>query len=278
MKLRNKLIVATTAAVLSASASATLNFDLRHEYKDSNATSDGHAEHASRFKFGDTFKINKEWKANLSLETKFKSDEPEDFMTDIYINEMEVDMGLTYNLGGGWLLKPGMPINVAFDEPNDNGGQHLYRKKITYKPQVRIQYTAKLGSVKWKTALRYRHEFADYRSNQSGDSTVDGNKVTNPQTSKVTYSGGLSFKEVKKLYLAWEANYTKSHDDVKKSTPGGDAEDYDWDAGITLGYKIGNFRPYVEYWNIKNSKPTGNPKNSGDRGNKYRIGLKYYWK
>ena len=276
MKLQNKLAIALGVAVLSSTASAAPSFDLRHEIKDSNATSDDRAEHASRFKFGDTFKINKSWKANLSLETKFKSDDPEDFLKDVYINEMEVDMGLTYKLGGGWELKPGMPINVGFDEPNDNGGQYFYRKKTTFKPQLRVQHTAKLGSIKWKNALRYRYEIADFRTNQGGDKTFDGsgNQTgvdTNPNTTKITYTGQMTFKPVKKLYFAWEANYIKSHDGVKKGNE--NDEDSTFDAGIFLGYKFGNFRPYVEAWNIK-----GDDSVTNRRGNKYRIGLKYTWK
>jgi len=277
MKLQTKLIFAVGAAVLSQTAVAKPSFDLRHEIKDSTSTSDENAEHASRFKFGDTFKINKSWKANLSLETKFKSDDPEEFLTDVYINELEVDMGLTYNLGGGWQLKPGMPINVAYDEPNDNGDRFFYMKKVTYKPQVRIQNTTKFGFGKLKTALRYRHEFADFRHATMGTSeNGDTNRVTNekefnPQTSKITLTGQFTPKSLKKLYFAWEANYIKSHDDVKKGIA--NDEDDDFDAGVFLGYRIGNFRPYVEAWNIK-----GDDAATNRRGNKYRIGLKYYWK
>ena len=275
MKLQHKLAVAMTALAISTSANAALSFDLRHEIKDSNATNDDNAEHASRFKFGDTFKLNDKWGANLSLETKFKSDDPEDFMKDIYVNEMEVDMGLTYNLGGGWLLKPGMPINVGFDEPNNNGGQHLYRKKTTYKPQVRIQHTAEFDGLKWKNALRYRHEFTDYRNNQGGDKTYNSQGVqtgvdTNQQTIKITLTGQMSFNAAKKVYFAWESNYVKSLEGVKKGLA--NDEDYDFDAGIFLGYQLGNWRPYVEAWNIK-----GDDAVSNRRGNKYRIGLHYKW-
>ena len=40
MKLQNKLAIALGVAVLSSTASAAPSFDLRHEIKDSNATSD----------------------------------------------------------------------------------------------------------------------------------------------------------------------------------------------------------------------------------------------
>lgn len=280
MKLRTKILAATSAALLSTSAMA-LDFDLRLEYKDSNATSDGNAEHAGRFKFGHTFKINKEWKSNLSLETKFKSDDPEDFMTKVYIHEMELDMGLTYNLGNGWELKPGMPINTAFDEPLDNGGDWFKLRKVTYKPQLRVQHTWKASSFKWKNALRYRHEFAQWQNGNTestypcGDSSCKVSKE-NTQQYKVTLTGQFTPKALKKLYFAWEGNYWESLSNVKKGQEVGDESD--WDFGVFLGYRFGNWRPYVEAWNIKNSS-LNNPKNlNGKRGNKYRLGLKYYWK
>lgn len=285
MKLQKQIMIAVGAMTFSSLASATLSFDLRHELKDGNATKSGEIEHASRFKFGDTFKLNDSWGANLSLETKFKSEDATDFMGNMFVNEMELDMGLTYKLGGGWLLKPGMPINIGFETPSKDvaGGSHLYRKKVTYKPQLRVQHTWKESAFKWTNALRYRHEFADYRSNQSGDTAYDkaGNsyKVTNPQTGKVTLTGSLAFKVVKNLYFAWEANYIKSFDNVKKGVEWDDTTD--WDAGVFLGYNLGNWRPYVEYWNIKNSgygSADGNPDPEAKRGNKYRIGLRYAWK
>jgi len=276
MKLQNKLIFAVGAAVLATSSVSALDFDLRHEYRPGSAKSDGKSEQSSRFKFGHTFKLNGDWKSNLSLETKFKSENPDDFMEHVYINEMEVDMGLTYNLGGGWELKPGMPINVGFEEPGDSraDGEHLYRRKTTYKPQVRIQNTQKFEVGKLKTALRYRHEIADYRNNQTGDTAYnsDGSshKVTNPQTAKITLTGAFTPTAMKKLYFAWEANYVKSYDDVKKGID--NDQDHDWDAGVFLGYRVGNFRPYVEAWNIKGSG------DDNRRSAKYRVGLKYYWK
>lgn len=284
MKLQKQVMIAVGAITLSGAANAAINFDLRHELKDGNATKTGEIEHASRFKVSTGFKLNDKLSSNLGLETKFKGNDATEFMKDIYINEMELDMGLTYKLGGGWLLKPGMPINFAFDDTIDApaDGRWFYIKKITYKPQLRIQHMATFDNIKWINALRYRHEFADYRSNQDGDTAYKSNgddyKVTNPQTGKLTLTGALSFKAMKKLYLAWEANYIKSYDNVKKGVEWDDTTD--WDAGVFLGYKIGNWRPYVEYWNIKNSYSNngdGNV-NDSDRGNKYRIGLSYAWK
>lgn len=282
MKL-NQLTFAIGVLAISQSVSA-LDFDLRHEYRPGSAYSDGKSQQQSRFKVGENFKFNDDWRANLSLETKFKGDDPREFMEKLYIHEMELDMGLTYKLGGNWELKPGMPINFAFRNPSStntaNGDEagHFYLRKITYKPQIRLQHRLNFSDVRWTNALRYRHEFADFVRNGDGDTVRDknGNSVgvkSNPQQIKMTLTGNLRFEADKNIYFAWEANYTKSLDDVRKGVSvDSKMYDYDWDAGVMMGYRFGNWRPYVEAWTIKG------PDADNMRSAKYRIGLKYWWK
>jgi len=92
-----------------------------------------------------------------------------------------------------------------------------------------------------------------------------GEKVNNPQKSKVTLTGGYKVKALPNLKLSYEANYVKSLDNVKQF----DGEDWEYDYGITVGYQLGNWRPYAEIWNSDVSSSTD------ERQAKYRAGIKY---
>jgi len=245
MNLHKKITIAVTAAALSSAATAA-QIDFRHEYKGESE------EQASRVKISNSFKpdeSNKDLSVNLGLEMKFASFDKTDFMDDVYLTETELDLGLTYKMGN-WQIRPGMPIAMT-------------DRKTTFKPQLRVVYKADFGLT---TALRYRHEFANYADPSDGDTSMEtGGKINSPKKSKVTLTGGYDVKSLPNLKLNYEANYVKSWDDVRQF----DGEDYDYDAGLIVGYQVGNWRPYAEVWNVKVDSSTD------DRQARYRLGVKY---
>ncbi|MDN2663487.1 oligogalacturonate-specific porin KdgM family protein [Psychromonas sp. 14N.309.X.WAT.B.A12] len=245
MKLQNKLIFAVATTVLSGAASAA-TIDFRHEYKADNE------QQASRVKLSNNFRPvedMKDLKVNLGLEMKFASFDKTDTFDDTYLTETELDMGLTYRIGK-WQIKPGMPIALT-------------DRKRTFKPQIRIVYKSDFGL---QTALRYRHEFANYSDPTDGDTNVEtGNKVNRPTKSKVTLTGSYKVESMPDLKLSYEANYVKSWDKVKQF----DNKDWEYDAGIIVGYQFGDWRPFAEIWTVDEGS------SSSKRQARYRAGIKY---
>jgi len=250
MKLRNKLALAISASLMASAATAA-TVDFRHEWKGKNH------EEASRVKISTGWDLSENWTTNAGLEMKFASQDKTKTFESPYLTETELDLGLTYKINDNWQFKPGMPIAMT-------------STKVTFKPQVRMVYKADFGLT---TALRYRHEFANYIDDTSdtdyGDSsTVEGvDKQNNPQKSKVTLTGSYKVESLPNLKLSYEANYVKSWDDVKQF----DGDDWEYDYGITVGYQMGNWRPYAELWNSDVSSSTD------ERQAKYRAGIKYYF-
>lgn len=243
MKLRNKVALAISASLLASAASAA-TLDFRHEWKAENH------EEASRVKLSTGWKIDKSWKANAGVEMKFKSFDKTETLNDTYLTETELDLGLTYKLNKQWQIKPGMPIAMT-------------ERKTTFKPQVRVVHKSSFGLT---TGLRYRHEFANYSDPTDGDTDQStGEKANSPQKSKVTLTGSYKVKALPKLRLSYEANYIKSWDDVYQF----DSKDWEYDAGVIVGYQLGNWRPYMEAWTVDEGSKTSK------RQARYRVGVKY---
>jgi len=242
MKLRNKVLTAITASIIASSAMAT-QIDFRHEYKVESE------KHASRIKLGHGWKIADDWKGNVGLEMKFASDEAEDFFNDVVLTETELDLGLTYKLNKQWQIKPGMPISLKDD-------------RTTFKPQLRVVYKSSFGLT---TGLRYRYEIASFVKGD-GEKDLDTNELDrSTYKSKVTLTGSYKVKSMPNLKLNYEANYEKSHSNVKKF----DGDDHNYDFGAIVGYQLGAWRPYAELWNSSVSSSTD------ERQAKLRVGLKY---
>jgi len=244
MKLQNKIILAVATSVLSSTAFAA-QLDFRHEWKN-----DTHDE-ASRVKLGTGFNIDsvENLKANVGLEMKFASFDRTQTLNDTELTETELDLGLTYKMGQ-WQIKPGMPISLT-------------DRKRTFKPQIRVVYNSSFGL---QTALRYRHEFANYSDPEDGDTNAEtGEKVNRPQKSKVTLTGSYKVKSLPNLKLNYEANYVKSWNHVKQF----DNKDWEYDAGLIVGYQLGDWRPYGEIWSSDEGSSTSK------RQAKFRVGIKY---
>jgi len=244
MKLQNKLIFAVAATVLSSAASSA-QIDFRHEWK-----ADDYKE-ASRVKLGTGFKVEdvENLKANIGIEMKFASFDRTKTLEETELTETELDLGLTYTMGK-WQIKPGMPIALT-------------DRKRTFKPQIRVVYKADFGL---QTALRYRHEFANYSDPTDGDTDLEtGYKVNRPTKSKITLTGSYKFDDLPNLKLSYETNYIKSWNNVKQF----DNKDWEYDAGIVVGYQLGNWRPFAEIWSVDENS------SSSKRQAKYRAGIKY---
>ena len=245
MKLQNKLMFAVTATIFTSTAMSN-TIDFRHEYKEKSE------QHASRIKLSTTFnpyKENKNFRVYTSMEMKIASADKEDFLKNIRLTETELDAGVAYKVGN-WLFRPGMPVAIT-------------PSKTTFKPQLRVVYKTDFGLT---TALRYRHEFANYIEPDEGDTDdVTGEKVNRPQKFKVTLTGGYKMPSLPSLRLNYEANYVKSLDNALQFN----GNDWEYDAGLIVGYQVGNWLPYAEVWSVDVDKETS------ERQVRYRAGLKY---
>lgn len=256
MKLRTKLALAISASLLTSAASAS-TIDYRHEWKAETKTQ------ASRIKLSTGSKLDKNLSVNFGLEMKFAGnnsdaidgsdfeyESDEDFFNDTELTETELDLGVTYVLNKNWQFKPGMPIAMT-------------PRKVTFKPQLRVVHKADFGLT---TALRYRHEFANYSDSSDGDKDQETDlKVNNPTKSKVTLTGGYKIKALPNLKLSYEANYIKSWDNVNQF----DSKDWEYDAGVIVGYQLGDFRPFMEIWSVDVKSDQSN------RQARFRAGIKY---
>ncbi|CAH0528717.1 oligogalacturonate-specific porin KdgM family protein [Vibrio hippocampi] len=274
MKLKQTALA--VGLIVAASSASALTLDFRHEYRaDTTYTkTDGSKgsvdeRHQSRVKIGESFKINSDWKHSTSLEIKFHSDDKKEggsnssqFMQDLYVYGMELDNTATYKIDKNWYLQVGMPIAWDWDEPEAHNGSWMM-KKVTYKPQFRLGYKANMGLT---NALRLRMEFADFRDDRFADSNMEtGEKLSMGKKAKWTYTGAYKIKALPKLGLSWEGNYVKSLDNVKLY----DGKDWEWDFGVKVAYKLGNWTPFAELWSTDISS------SSDDREAKYRLGIKY---
>lgn len=239
MKLRTKIALAISASILASAASAA-SLDYRHEWKVESKAQ------AARIKLGTGWKLNKTLKANASIEMKMASDTDAYSFTELKTAGTELDIGLTYQLTKTLQLKPGMPIYMDADETR-------------LKPQIRIQHNSTFGL---KSALRYRHEFYNY--------TESSGKDQHQQKQKITYTGAYKIKPLKALKVSWEANYTHSLEEGAILSNGD--RNWEWDAGLIVGYKVGNWLPFGELWTTD-----GTSSSSSQRQAKYRLGLKYYF-
>lgn len=243
MKLRNKIALAISASLMTSAVTAA-TMDFRHEWK-----SVDHKE-SSRLKLGENYNINDDWKGNIGLEMKFASFDNTKTFEDIYLTETELDIGFTYKVNKNWELKPGMPIALT-------------SRKTTLKPQLRVVHKADMGLT---TALRYRLEVANYSNPTDGDTNMEtGQKINDPLKTKLTLTGAYKVQSLPNLRLSYEANYIKSHDDVRQF----DNKDYNYDGGIIVGYQLGDWRPYAELWDSSVAS------DSDQRQIKYRVGVNY---
>ncbi|CAM3206959.1 oligogalacturonate-specific porin KdgM family protein [Vibrio rarus] len=249
---KSKIALAVVATVFAGSVSAG-SIDYRAEYKHEDK------EYQHRIKIGTSVKAADKTKVYFSAEQKFNSDDKGDFWYEMERGDSEFDWGVRYDLTKNWYLQPGMPITFS-DE------------RTTYKPQFRVGYKSSFGLT---TALRYRHEFQTYTSSKEGSSTtVDGGSLLRAgktfQQGKVTLTGSYKFSQesLKDLKLSYEANYNHNYEDVRIENN----NNWGWDAGLIVGYQMGNFRPFMELWNVKTSGST-----SSDRQLRTRLGLKYYF-
>ncbi|NLS13767.1 porin [Vibrio sp. SM6] len=268
MKKMNLLAIAV-ATSLTAGAATGAAIDFRHEWRDSVEynNNDGSEKskdvrQSSRVKISDSWKYDKQVKFNAGLEVKFQDKkDTSKFLSDPYIYETELDLGSQYTIDKNWYIQIGMPIAFAFENPDSSKDHTL--KKVTYKPQFRVGYKADMGLT---TALRYRHEFADFRNYQTyGDKNVYGDRQSNPQKYKVTLTGSYKIESLPKLSLAYEANYVKSLDNVLQYND----KDWEWDLGFKTGYKFGSWQPFAEIWTVDLGSTTD------EREMKYRLGIKY---
>ncbi|WP_407047402.1 oligogalacturonate-specific porin KdgM family protein [Vibrio alginolyticus] len=149
----------------------------------------------------------------------------------------------------------------------------MMTKKTTYKPQVRVGYKSSFGL---STALRYRHEFQVYSDGAGNKTLTDGTSVSvagkTVEQGKWTLTGSYDMRQFDNEYLdnvklSYEINYNKNYDEVRLS----DWKDSEWDAGLIVGYQMGDFRPYFELWNVKGKDGS----TTDDRQLRTRLGLKY---
>ncbi|USD67339.1 oligogalacturonate-specific porin KdgM family protein [Vibrio sp. SCSIO 43136] len=248
-------IAALVASTLLAGAASAASLDYRAEYKHEDK------DYAHRIKIGDSTKIfDDAAKLSLSVEQKFQSEQnddgSQDFWNGVSRGDSEFSATVQYKLGDGWYIEPGMPVTFGSN-------------KTTFKPQFRVGYTSSFGLT---TALRYRHEFQNFDSSAGTTSAAGSDdKIERAgktiQQGKITLTGGYKFKDdLKNLKLSWEANYNHNYDNVRLAND----KNWEWDAGIKLGYQFDDITPYMELWTSDYGSSAEN-----DRQLKTRVGIKY---
>ncbi len=223
MKKYNKITLAVVSTLFAGSLAAA-SLDVRQEYKHDSES------YASRVKIGGG--VGNHY---FGVEAKQKGQPFSEWES----GDNEFEYGYRFQVTEHWLIQPSMPITFSSD-------------KVTYKPQVRVQYAFDSGV---KAKLRYRHEFRDY-TDESGESSEQKSKVT----------GNLEYN-YENLQLGFEANYEKGLDDQVYF----DNKDMNWDVNLKIGYKESDWawRPYVEFGNVSVSST------SDDRQLRSRVGVTY---
>ncbi|GAD90297.1 hypothetical protein VHA01S_039_00170 [Vibrio halioticoli NBRC 102217] len=249
---KNQIALAVVATLFTGAVSAgSLNYRGEYKHKDE--------DFAHRIKIGESVNVADKTKLYFSVEQKFQSEADENghqaFWSHVERGDSEFDWGVRYALNKQWWLQPGMPITFG------DG-------RTTYKPQFRVGYKADFGLT---TAIRYRHEFREYTNEGQTISLAGGGSADvsgkTTQKSKITLTGSykIPVESLKNLRLSYEGNYVKSHDNERLANN----EDWEWDFGLIVGYKMGNFTPYAEFWTVDYGST------SGDRQARTRLGLKY---
>lgn len=223
MKKYNKIALAVVSTLFAGSLAAA-SLDVRQEYKHDSES------YASRVKIGGG--VGNHY---FGVEAKQKG-QP---FSEWEAGDNEFEYGYKFQVTDHWLIQPSMPITFSSD-------------KVTYKPQVRVQYAFDSGI---KAKLRYRHEIRDY-TDESGESTEQKSKVT----------GNLDYN-YENLQFGFEANYEKGLDDQVYFNN----KDMNWDMNLKIGYKESDWawRPYVEFGNVSVSST------SDDRQLRSRVGVTY---
>lgn len=223
MKKYNKIALAVVSTLFAGSLAAA-SLDVRQEYKHDSES------YASRVKIGGG--VGNHY---FGVEAKQKGQPFSEWES----GDNEFEYGYKFQVTDHWLIQPSMPITFSSD-------------KVTYKPQVRVQYAFDSGV---KAKLRYRHEFRDY-TDESGESSEQKSKVT----------GNLEYN-YENLQLGFEANYEKGLDDQVYFNN----KDMNWDMNLKIGYKEADWawRPYVEFGNVSVSST------SDDRQLRSRVGVTY---
>ena len=223
MKKYNKIALAVVSTIFAGNLAAG-SLDVRQEYKHDSES------YASRVKIGGG--VGNHY---FGVEAKQKGQPFSEWES----GDNEFEYGYKFQVTDHWLIQPSMPITFSSD-------------KVTYKPQVRVQYAFDSGV---KAKLRYRHEFRDY-TDESGESSEQKSKVT----------GNLEYN-YENLQLGFEANYEKGLDDQVYFNN----KDMNWDMNLKIGYKEADWawRPYVEFGNVSVSST------SDDRQLRSRVGVTY---
>lgn len=250
MKPVTKIALFVTTTLLAGTAAAA-TIDYRGEYKHEDE------KYAHRIKIGANTKIlDDQAKLSFGVEQKFQSSDQTDFWKEVVRGDSEFSWDVTYSLNDKWYIQPGMPITFA-------------ETKTTYKPQFRVGYKADFGLT---TALRYRHELQTFETGTGTASAAGGGKVVRDgktlQQGKVTLTGSYKFSDEawKNLKLSYEANYNVNYDDVRLAND----KNWEWDLGLKVGYQMGDFTPYMEFWSSDYGSSAEN-----ERQLKTRFGLKY---
>ncbi|RKF18168.1 N-acetylneuraminic acid outer membrane channel protein NanC [Alginatibacterium sediminis] len=226
MKITPIVTALLSLGLLSATANAA-SIDFRHQYNSESKN------HSSRVKMGNTFDNN----FSVSLEVKFKGEDPTDFMKGLQNNGTEIGLGYTYKLSDQWALQPGMPI-----EFRDSG--------TTFKPQLRLTYTpASIDglSLSGRYRLDVKNGAPDYEKYRHRGTFNAGYKMDQ-------WKFGYEFN----YYYADDAQYTL-YDNGRTN----------YDHNVTAHYSMGDWTPWVELGDVSVGKETSK------RELRSRVGIAY---
>ncbi len=240
-------VLAFTALTVSASAmAATWSMDWRHDYKDKVGDNYDRLAIIAGFDNGMYFSADSSFAHNAS---DGDSGNKNGHIGDPVTNATEFDVGYKMPIEGtGFSLQPGFVMEST-------------SKQTAYKPYFRVNYNTDFGL--W-TALRLRY---DYVRIDGGEYKDDADKKNGRVDAWLGYNYGNLGINYNFTYIKSLSDWDNQAKTVERKLF--DNKDYNFEHNVAVGYKIGQWRPYVEVGNI------GVKGDSDDRQTRVRVGVTY---
>lgn len=239
-------VLAFTALTVSASAMAhTWALDWRHDYRDKLGQNFDRLCVIANFDNGMYFTADSSFAHNGSDEKGNRDGKIGDPVT----NATEFDVGYKMPIEGtGFSLQPGIVMEST-------------SAVTVYKPYFRVNYNTDFGL--W-TALRLRY---DYGRVDGGNPANDADTQTGRVDAWVGYNYGNFGINYNFTYMKSLSDWANQANTIERKMFNN--KDYNYEHNVAFGYKMGQWRPYMEIGNI------GVDSTSDHRQTRVRVGVTY---
>lgn len=237
----------TLCATVSTAMAHTFSVDYRHRFEDQTKYHFDRICLTAALDNGVGFYVDSSFKSGSS---NYGHDNDPDQWGDFTTNATEMSLWYNYAIEGtGWVLQPGL----VTESTQDTTG---------YKPYFRVQYNFDNGI--W-VALRPRFDYWRYDTKDK-----EGNGVADQRNGRI--DAFLGYK-----YQNWDFSYQFTYMKALNDNADGsdrimyDNETYNWEHEFTVGYKMGQWRPYIQIANLKGKNGT----TTDDRQTRWAAGVSY---